>query len=135
MAIKINRILPGRLAGSGGEKAGGRGAARLEEAISMSAILCHHSYSGRVMHTLSHFTQSSKFVTEFWPSPYPRPMRIDRQGRMTLVIFTFFKYQNIRCVDLFCLPAKNNNSTYLKNIKNNSMEMERHCTYIYSHSP
>ena len=83
------------------------------------------------MHTLSHFTQSSKFVTEFWPSPYPRPMRIDRQGRMTLVIFTFFKYQNIRCVDLFCLPAKNNNSTYLKNIKNNSMEMERHGTYIY----
>ena len=34
MAIKINRILPGRLAGSGGEKAGGKGAARLEEAIS-----------------------------------------------------------------------------------------------------
>ena len=33
-----SRILPGRLAGSGGEKAGGGGAARLEDAISMSAI-------------------------------------------------------------------------------------------------
>ena len=33
-----NGIPPGRLAGSGGEKAGGGGAARLEDAISMSAI-------------------------------------------------------------------------------------------------